>query len=611
MRVSAAWLGVVLMLSLALQTHAQSSEPEPALRVNVEPGPHYQDVATRLQVVLDGFKTDPLPQVDIGAADGADVELVGSSPSVSSRIEIINGQMRQWKTVRHIFEYRVLPKRVGQIRLGPFKATQGTTEATSSLISMRIGGLAESEQQQIKLKLPDGPHWVGRPIIATVIWSLSADLAERMGSRNIHVPAFGATDHFRYEDVPAVNPRLNLSITSGVTVREYPAEMQRENRSDGSYLVFTVRKKLIPLRAGEFSFEPSTVVAEEVIRWRRNLFGDRIPASTRRVRATDTEVTINIREAPPENRPKNWSGIVGAGISISTTVNRSVVQAGDPVELTISVTGDALLENLSLPSLEAMGLSAQDFRILEEPSTGIVENGTKVFKATIRPLHDGITEIPPLSLSWFEPDSGQYTASSSAPIAVSIRAANVVSASDVIRPADDVPKREDASLASSTRLAAREAMSRSALNSGFNTTDLAGADLAIEKRLSKLTVNGGAWLARTPVVIGVHICAAVILVLGFWLGRKRRRDPALTKAADDLNRLRSALLEATTYAELATALRQLARANLGFRRDLHDALLAECDAIAYAPDSSSSTSITERISADTRQLADSVVAAPA
>ena len=606
-----AWLGVVVLFSFGLQAHAQSTASEPALRVNVEPGPHYQDVAARLQIVLDGFEAEPPPQVDIGTPDGAEVEFVGTSPSVSSRIEIINGQMRQWKTVRHIFEYRVLPKRVGQIRLGPFRATQDATEAMSPLISMRIGGLAASQEQQIKLELPDGPHWVGRPIIATVTWSISAALAERMGSRNINVPAFGANDHFRYEDVPAVNPRLNLSITSGVTVREYPAEMQRENRSDGPYLVFTVKRKLIPLRAGEFSIEPSTVVAEEVVRWRRNLFGDRIPGTTRRVKATDTPLTLNVREAPPENRPDNWSGIVGSGVSLTTTINRSVVQAGDPVELTISVTGDALLENLSLPSLESMGLSTQNFRILEEPTSGVVDNGTKVFKATIRPLHDGIKEIPPLSLSWFEPDSGQYTASASAPIAVSIRNANVVSANDVIRSPSGATNREDATPEASTRPTERKTPSSSSVRSALNSTELAGADLAIEKRLTELAVGREVWLARTPVVFGIHIFAAVILLFGIWLGRRRRRDPALVKAAGDLIRLRSALLEATTYGELATALRQLARSNLSFRRDLHDGLLAECDAIAYAPKAATGMSLTEKVSADTRQLADSVVAAPA
>ena len=117
MRVNVAWLGVVVLFSFGLQAHAQSTAAEPALRVNVEPGPHYQDVAARLQIVLDGFEAEPPPQVDIGTPDGAEVEFVGTSPSVSSRIEIINGQMRQWKTVRHIFEYRVLPKRVGQSAL--------------------------------------------------------------------------------------------------------------------------------------------------------------------------------------------------------------------------------------------------------------------------------------------------------------------------------------------------------------------------------------------------------------------------------------------------------------------------------------------------------------
>ena len=107
----------------------------------------------------------------------------------------------------------------------------------------------------------------------------------------------------------------------------------------------------------------------------------------------------------------------------------------------------------------------------------------------------------------------------------------------------------------------------------------------------------------------LNTCVRVRVAGNVRIGQKAREQ--LVKAAGDLIRLRSALLEATTYGELATALRQLARSNLSFRRDLHDGLLAECDAIAYAPKAATGMSLTEKVSADTRQLADSVVAAPA
>ena len=64
-----------------------------------------------------------------------------------------------------------------------------------------------------------------------------------------------------------------------------------------------------------------------------------------------------------DKAPPSFAGAVGRGFSLEAAADRSVVQLGDPITLTLTIRGDGNLGNVALPALEGEhGFSPERFR---------------------------------------------------------------------------------------------------------------------------------------------------------------------------------------------------------------------------------------------------------
>ena len=183
-----------------------------------------------------------------------------------------------------------------------------------------------------------------------------------------------------------------------------------------------------------------------------------------------------VKEAPLENRPASYGGAIGRGFAFEAAADRSVVQRGEPIVLTLTVRGEGGLENVALPSLDA-ALPAHAFNLSRDHPPGELIEGAKVFRVPVRILDESVREIPALPYSWFDPELGQYQTAYSRPIALVVRPAQLISAADVVaaQPAETgiatpTPETEDGS-------------KRQPRESVFS---LSGADLSIELDRSRL-----------------------------------------------------------------------------------------------------------------------------
>ena len=93
------WAALFLVDGLST-SWAQSAKLQTAQRP-----PYYAGVPLELQVIAEGFKESPQPEIQFNQPEGASLNLVGVSPSVSSSIQIINGRMTQSRSV--IYNYRL------------------------------------------------------------------------------------------------------------------------------------------------------------------------------------------------------------------------------------------------------------------------------------------------------------------------------------------------------------------------------------------------------------------------------------------------------------------------------------------------------------------------
>ncbi|WP_089724119.1 BatD family protein [Candidatus Thiosymbion oneisti] len=577
------------MLLPALIVAIQLASPPAAAqqaRLRAEEGPHFVGVPVRLQVTAEGFDETPQPQIKVADPPQGRLELTGVNPSISTSIQIINGRMSQSKWVQFAFEYQYLAQTPGEQVIGPFRITQNGKQASTGKLRLVIGEIPVSSRQRLRLILPQGPLIVGQRVPVRLEWWVPADLRGTLSNPRLAVPLFERLDAFRFHDPEDPTADIALTIDTASGPVELAATTHSELWNGEQYLVHTLTRRLTPLRTGEYELAPASLVVDEAIRWHRNLFGERILTRARKHRVEDEPQTLIVQDLPRAGRPESFTGTVGPGYRLEVAADRSVVQVGDPIRLTLILRGDAAVETAVLPPLTADGgLSPQDFRIPNEKIAGVYTDGAKRFQVTVRALHEGVTAIPLLAFSWYDPERREYQTTHSQPVALSVRPAQVVSAEDVVSAVPEEP--HDRTLDPGREPTTNpEAGSKARQRPVFSLT---GADLAITTDIDALLEPSGSLLTSVGAQAVAYGLGLLVILLALLARRRAQADPADLARTKALRTHRTAVTEARSITEASAALRRMvATAGIPLPSDL-DRFLAECDALAYAPGGASRT----------------------
>ena len=585
-----------LLLALVVGTPCAFAQQA---QVRVSATPYYTGVPIDIHVIVDGFEESPEPTIEANQPSGAVLSLVGMSPNVSTSIQIINGKMTRSKSVRFVYRYRLLAQQPGHLEVGPFRIAQGTTTALARAVQFEIGEVPTASEQRFRLVLPEGPHWVGQRLPVTVEWWLTESFAERLAGRRAQVPLFDLVERFKFEDdeVPEATSTLVVDTVSGPL--DLPVTVRRDEWRGEPYLVVSAHRTMIALKPGEVAIEPASIVTEEATRWSTDFFGNRTPSNVRRLRVEDEVRTLVFESPPAEGRPASFAGAIGEGFTLDVSADRSVVQTGDPIRLTIDVRGDAALETLSLPRLAASGLDPNDFKIPEGPVAGVVDNGGKRFDVVLRVKNEQVREIPPIELSWFNPDLGQYETTRSRPIAVSVRAATVVSAADVVTAVEG-----DESLETEEPLKGESSTAGLRAEPAFT---LSGAELAIETRDDVLRRSTVPWYARAPALSAMYVAGLIALALALAGRRRASVHPDVRALRRTLEAERRTIEREARVGDIARALRRMGAASPALPRADYDSLLLDCDNLAYAPGGGDDTPIDPKLRARALGVADAMI----
>ena len=555
------------------------------LKLLISEKPYYTDVPITLQVSAEGFEESPQPTIHVDPPKHGQLEFLGVSPSVSSSIQIINGAMKQWKRILLKYNYRFLADKKGSYTVGPFTVSQGSEKVTTQVITFKVGEIPVGGDQRLQLVIPKGPFVVGQRIPVQLEWWIHTDLVENLVKQEARVPLFQMIETFRFIEEESEETQNAMVIQTPSGLMKFPATAREAIWKGDSYIVLTVARTLIPLKSGEHRIAPSSVILEEGVRWRRSLFGQRTASHVRKLRVQDRQQTLSVQPLPTNGRPPSFAGAIGQGFTLDVAAQRTVLQAGDPIQLTITLRGeDAAIASASLPSLAAGGgLSTRDFRVPEGETAGIVQEGSKRFEVMVRVLHDGVKEIPPLAYSWFNPELGTYQTTHSRPIALSVGSAHVVSASDVIRSNSSEPEPQTAKEQQTGEGMQNRSASATATEEKPPIFTLMGADLAIEQDADILLHGRGAFLDRTLIQVFCYLLGISLIGLAVWRRRFAELDPEIVARRQVLVKQLSKVENAVVVQDIADALRQTAAVASGFPRHEFDALLEVCDNLVFAP----------------------------
>ena len=486
-----------------------------SLRLEVDTEEIHAGLPFVLSLSASGFEEEPEPAAPELAIDGCTVTFLGMSPSVSRQIQIVNGERSEWTDVTFVYRWRIQPERAGRYVVPPLTVVQGIREAVSRAASFEATDVERATDMFVRMLLPDRPVWVGETFEAAVEWRIARDVE----SYEFVVPLFDI-EHLRFETLP--DGGRTVTFAAGASEVELPMQRDTVVEDGVSYTRLRFTARVSAGRPGTLDLAPVRVAARLQSGTYRDAFGFR-RARTALFEARGERRRLVVRALPEADRPPDFVNAIGTGFSIDVAASRSVVQVGDPIDLTVIVRGDGDLEGLSLPPLDASGgLPPELFSVPDTPPFGVVDEraNAKTFDVTVRVRSAEAREIPPVAFSYFDPVAGAYATARSRPVALAVRSGNVVGAADVT--AHGAPVEAGAGTAAP-------------IPSAASTGSLVGADMSLSAPALTLVPAWGAQASRVPIAL-LYLLPLLGAALHFaWMRtsarRRRGRDIARARRA--------------------------------------------------------------------------------
>ncbi|WP_158261112.1 MULTISPECIES: BatD family protein [Pirellulaceae] len=377
-----------------------------------------------------------LPEVD-----GLAIRSSGT-PSRSTQTTIVNG--RRSDHVSTTYSWQITPRREGTFVIPPIQVdVDGQWQSTRPIrfvaTKNETGDLlfAEVTGQQKEI-------YVGQPLSLTLnLWVKPYHDAQydiTLSEENMWQLISEATNWGAFTE------RMNELAEN----RQRPGgdEVLREDSlgEEHAYYHYQVETLIYPTRPGKITVDDLNIVVDYPTQlgksrdpfasmFDNDYFGGRSPFGTmghspfrrsslaitdsRPIVAEVTIDSIDVKPVPTAGRPADYRGTVGQ-YQIVTQASPTTVKAGDPITLHIGIRGDGPMELVQAPPLETLPQLTADFKVTKEPLAGIVQDDTKLFTTTIRPRRAGITHIPAIPLSYFDPKAETFVTVESKPIAIEV-----------------------------------------------------------------------------------------------------------------------------------------------------------------------------------------------
>lgn len=344
-----------------------------------------QEDQLELQVSIEGdedFNSFP----KLRGTEDFEVQSSGSS----SQMSIINGVAQSKK----IFQFILMPKKAGTFTVGPAEIEVDGKVFHSNEEIVKVSKSQSNKQETnrpvfIETSVSNKEPYVNEQVIFTF------KLFSRVQITNAS-----------FEKLPEFK---------GLWKEDLQGEKEYETVINGvPWQVTEIKYAIFPSEEGKMTIEPFQLVASVVTTERRNNpspFFDSFFNMSRRlqqVRLRSNPVELNVKPLPNEGKPINFSGLVG-NFSIRSELSKNSLQVGESATLTLQAEGNGNIRDGKLPDIQWDGFKIYDDRPelnLRKTDKGIM--GLKTIKKALVPLRPGSFQIPPIALSYFEPQSHSY-----------------------------------------------------------------------------------------------------------------------------------------------------------------------------------------------------------
>ena len=137
------------------------------------------------------------------------------------------------------------------------------------------------------------------------------------------------------------------------------------------------------------------------------------------IKVTTSPVSMKVTALPEEARPDSFSGAIGT-FRLAVEAQPTTIAPGDPVTVTMSITGTGNFDNVSAPLLsDSEGIKTYTPSSSFHPGNQ-GEADRKVFEQALVITDAKIKQLPPAVFSYFDPRREQYQTLLSEPIQIQV-----------------------------------------------------------------------------------------------------------------------------------------------------------------------------------------------
>jgi hypothetical protein len=404
-----------------------------------------------LNVVVNGADAG-VSTPDLSALS-ADVQLLDSRSQSSRSISFVNGQLTRADSLARLFAFQVKPRTSGVFATGPVRLNvagqklegrgpdvlvvgQEVQEFVDARITASREAVLVDEPFTITLtvaiaSLPP-PHEGVEPLVPNEPPRLECayltqaeipglktpnvlEVLQGLSTGDARAPSFYINNLAARQPVFPFNPFADADPTQPRPIR-FRITPQAAVRNGRAYQEYTIVLTYEPKQEGDYTFGPLTFKGPVIVGADR-----RNQAMVKHVSCVGPAVTVRVVPPPEAGRPESFIGSVGSNAAVHASFDASVCKVGDPLALTLDLTGALSLANMRPPLLNLQPGLANDFRIYDDNVETTALPSGKRFRYRVRPVREGTLEFPPIHVSWFDTSVRQYRTLATEPIPVQAR----------------------------------------------------------------------------------------------------------------------------------------------------------------------------------------------
>ena len=341
------------------------------------------------------------------------------------------------------FTYRMVPRKSGVVTIPAIKVNVNGKVLQTKSLTFQVKKPQIHPGLILTRKLSKQQCYVGEPVIVTYTWYTELPIYG-FRAMNIDLPLF-YHKNFRMlsHNVPVKDDPLAIGLpvsSNRVIARRGKAQI------DGKpYETIRFTRLIVPQKEGEFKVSPGTLLCSYIQQdnqnrrrnWRPqypSYFNNDFFESTdsngyKKYLIKSDESNLVVVPLPKIGRPVDFSGQIGKCL-VSATATPRTLHVGDPVTLTVTVSGHTLPATIDLPPLHDQDQFNRRFSIPERQASGNTLKESKTFIRTIRPLSTEVKLIPAVRIAYFDPTTGKYGVAQSETMSLKVKPAASVTAFD-------------------------------------------------------------------------------------------------------------------------------------------------------------------------------------